>query len=272
MATSEMVIASALLLKNRKTRKLASFDPNESIRSIQLYGVRPDQIKEAVRLLVSECGVSHVDLNFGCPVRKITSRGGGSALPLRPHLFGRLVAAAVAGARGEVPVTVKIRVGLTPELQTHLQAGRIAESEGAAAITLHARTADQLYSPPADWAAVRQLVEAVRVPVIGNGDVDTLMRFRKYIALYLYGFQSAVQLKARLLAATSLDQWRTAVHDADSYDVSEPFPACAVRHPRLKGGGPLVRQRMGLPDGWLDEHTGGGAGAEERLSDEACEG
>ncbi|KAG2437413.1 hypothetical protein HXX76_006065 [Chlamydomonas incerta] len=349
LATSEMVIASTLLVKNRRSRQLAAFDAEERVRSVQLYGVKPEQLEQAVRLLVSECGVQHVDLNFGCPVRKITARGGGSALPLRPRLFAKLVAAAVAGARGEAPVTVKFRVGLTPELPTHLQAGRLAEAEGAAALVLHARTADQLYASPVDWAAVRALVQTVAIPVVGNGDVfeggdalrllretgcagvmvgraavgrpwvfdevaaaltgapppppprlgevaaaalrhaemevdwyrgyhdsekDTLLRFRKFIKLYLLGFTSAEPLQSRLFAAETLDQWRAAVYGGmgELYDAAEPFPAAAVRFPRLKGGGPLVRQRMGLPDGWLEEARGGGGRAEAQLTDDACEG
>eukprot|EP00198_Chlamydomonas_reinhardtii_P005570 XP_001694906.1 predicted protein [Chlamydomonas reinhardtii] len=349
MATSEMVIASTLLVKNRRTRKLASFADDERVRSVQLYGVKPEQLEQAVRLLVCEHGVQHVDLNFGCPVRKITARGGGSALPLRPRLFAKLVAAAVAGAGGEAPVTVKFRVGLTPELPTHLQAGRIAEAEGAAALVLHARTADQLYASPVDWAAVRALVEAVRIPVVGNGDVfegadalrllretgcagvmvgraavgrpwvfdevaaaltgapppppprlgevvaaalrhaemevdwyrgyhdserDTLLRFRKFIKLYLLGFNSTGSLQSCLFAAETLEQWRAAVYGGSGqlYDAAEPFPAAAVRFPRLKGGGPLVRKPMGLPDGWLEEARGGGGRAEAQLTDDACEG
>ncbi|KAF8065573.1 dus [Scenedesmus sp. PABB004] len=170
LAVSEMVIASTLRSGAPASRHLARWHADEAVRSCQLYGVRPDSIDWAVRHLVGDCGVAHVDLNYGCPVRKITSRGGGSALPLRPRLFRRLVAAAV-GAAGGVPVTVKLRLGLDDALLTYLQAGAIAADEGAAGIILHARTAAQQYSPPAQWDAVAALAAAVPVPVIGNGDV-----------------------------------------------------------------------------------------------------
>ncbi|WIA36593.1 hypothetical protein OEZ86_007882 [Tetradesmus obliquus] len=172
MAVSEMVIAATLQAGNAASRHLASWHPQEGIRSVQLYGVRPQTLDWAVKHLVQECGVHHIDLNFGCPVRKVTAKGGGSALPLRPRLFRRLVAAAAAAAGPEVPVTVKLRMGLGPELMTFLQAGVAAADAGAAGLVLHARTADQQYSPPAHWEAVQQLVQAVPgLPVIGNGDV-----------------------------------------------------------------------------------------------------
>eukprot|EP00878_Enallax_costatus_P026813 GHUV01028814.1.p1 GENE.GHUV01028814.1~~GHUV01028814.1.p1 ORF type:complete len:215 (+),score=56.91 GHUV01028814.1:540-1184(+) len=121
MAVSEMVIASTLREGNAASKHLAKWHPDERIHSVQLYGVRPGSIDWACRCLVQEAGVHHIDLNFGCPVRKVTSKGGGSALPLRPQLFRRLVSAAVKAAGQDVPVTVKLRMGLTPELLTHIQ-------------------------------------------------------------------------------------------------------------------------------------------------------
>jgi nifR3 family TIM-barrel protein len=133
------------------------------------------------RALVGE-GVAHVDMNFGCPVPKVTRHGGGSAIPLRPRLMARLVGAAVRAAAG-VPVTVKVRMGLDEHLLTYLDAGRVAESEGAAAIGLHARTALQLYAGNADWSAIAALKGTVSIPVLGNGDVwecwDALRMMRR---------------------------------------------------------------------------------------------
>jgi nifR3 family TIM-barrel protein len=166
---SEMITARGLLEANARTLLLASAPPGERPRSVQLYGSVPDEVGAAVRRLVDD-GVEHVDLNFGCPVPKITRHGGGAAIPAKPRLMARLVAAAVAAA-GRVPVTVKVRLGLDDRVLTYLDAGRVAEAEGAAAIGLHARTAAQLYSGAADWGAIARLKRHVRIPVLGNGDV-----------------------------------------------------------------------------------------------------
>jgi len=168
---SEMVGARAVVEGNERTFHIARFADDEPIRSIQLYGTDPEVMGEAVRRVRDEVGVDHIDLNFGCPARKITRHGGGSALPLRPRLFAAVVEAAVRGA-GDVPVTVKMRVGLDERHKTWLVAGRLAEEAGAAAVAVHARTAEQLYSGVADWTAIAQLKEVVTtVPVLGNGDI-----------------------------------------------------------------------------------------------------
>ncbi|MFN8092899.1 MAG: tRNA dihydrouridine synthase DusB [Vicinamibacteria bacterium] len=168
---SEMITARALVEGNRKTLLLASFGPEEATRSLQLYGVDPHYVGEAVRILVGDGHVDHVDMNFGCPVRKVTSKGGGSAIPLKPRLLRRIVAAAV-GAAGRVPVTIKFRIGIDERYTTFLDAGRVAQEEGCAAVALHARTAAQLYDGEARWEAIAELKRAVtRIPVLGNGDV-----------------------------------------------------------------------------------------------------
>jgi nifR3 family TIM-barrel protein len=168
---SEMITARALVEGNRKTLLMASFGAEETTRSLQLYGVDPFYVGEAVRLLVGEGRVDHLDLNFGCPVRKVTSRGGGAAIPVKPRLLRSIVRAAVAGA-GEVPVTLKFRMGIDEALLTYLDAGRIGEEEGCAAVGLHARTAAQLYDGEACWDAIATLKQAVKgIPVLGNGDV-----------------------------------------------------------------------------------------------------
>ncbi|MBI4880593.1 MAG: tRNA dihydrouridine synthase DusB [Planctomycetes bacterium] len=167
---SEMITARGFIEGNWKTHLLASFAPDEAPRSIQLYGTDARCLGEAARQLVADGGIEHIDLNFGCPVRKVTAHGGGAAIPLRPRLMASLVAAAVAGARG-VPVTVKFRKGIDDEHLTYLSAGRVAQEEGAAAVGLHARTAAQLYDGAADWDAIADLKAKVAIPVLGNGDV-----------------------------------------------------------------------------------------------------
>ena len=168
---SEMVSARALVEGGARSARMASFADDEPCRSIQLYGVDPVVVGEAVRRLVEGEGADHVDLNFGCPAPKVTRKGGGSALPLHGILFARIVAAAVRAA-GPVPVTVKLRIGLDDTHRTSVAAGRVAEGEGAAAVALHARTAEQLYSGDADWTAIGELKAALTtVPVLGNGDI-----------------------------------------------------------------------------------------------------
>jgi nifR3 family TIM-barrel protein len=168
---SEMITARALVEGNRKTLVLASFGPEETVRSLQLYGVDPHYVGEAVRLLVGEGRVDHLDMNFGCPVRKVTSKGGGAAIPLKPRLLRNIVRAAVTAAE-KVPVTIKFRLGIDDRYLTYLEAGRIGQEEGCVAVGLHARTAAQLYDGEADWDAIARLKQAVtRIPVLGNGDV-----------------------------------------------------------------------------------------------------
>jgi nifR3 family TIM-barrel protein len=170
---TEMVMARALLGGGAKTHRMIEFAPDDPIRSAQLYGVDPSVVHAAVRVLVEEAGVHHVDLNFGCPAPKVTRKGGGAALPAHPLLFERIVGAAVRAA-GTVPVTVKMRKGVSDDVLTFIDAARRAEDQGAAAVTLHARTAEQLYSGQADWAAVVALKDVVTsIPVLGNGDIWT---------------------------------------------------------------------------------------------------
>ncbi len=171
---SEMVTARALVEGNVKTLRMATFADDEPVRSVQLYGVDPAVVGAGVRRLVDEVGVDHIDLNFGCPAAKVTRRGGGAALVARPVLLGSIVAAAVHAA-GPVPVTVKLRLGVDDAHRTYVAAGRAAADAGAAAVALHARTAEQHYSGHADWSAIGELKSAVTdvapVPVLGNGDI-----------------------------------------------------------------------------------------------------
>ncbi len=168
---SEMITARALVYENEKTLKLADFGPDESPRSLQLYATDPHYTGEAVKRLVGEGRVDHIDMNFGCPVRKVTRKGGGAAIPVKRQLLRAIVRAAVRNA-GDVPVTIKFRMGIDDSLLTYLEAGRIGEGEGVKAVALHARTAAQLYDGHADWSAIAALKEAVRtIPVLGNGDI-----------------------------------------------------------------------------------------------------
>ena len=168
---SEMITARALVERNAKTLKLSGFNPEERPRSLQLYGTDPHSVGEAVAFLVDTDRVDHIDMNFGCPVRKVTRRGGGAAIPVKPRLLANIVRAAVRRA-GPVPVTIKLRLGIDETISTFLAAGRIAEAEGCAAVSLHARTAAQLYDGEADWHAIGELKQAIEtIPVLGNGDI-----------------------------------------------------------------------------------------------------
>jgi nifR3 family TIM-barrel protein len=178
---SEMITARGYLNGNRRTVLLASSRPDESPRSVQVYTSDPKDAGEMVARLVDD-GVDHVDLNLGCPVRKVTSHGGGAAIPVKRRLMANIVRAMVANARGK-PVTVKVRKGIDDGLLTFRDAGRVAQEEGVSAIGLHARTAAQLYSGEADWDAIGELKASVSIPVLGNGDIwecfDALRMMRR---------------------------------------------------------------------------------------------
>lgn len=169
----EMVTARALVERHPVTMHMTTFGPTETPRSLQLYTVDPGTTYAAAKMIVDENLADHIDMNFGCPVPKVTRKGGGSALPYKRRLFGQIVAAAVRATEGtDIPVTVKFRIGIDDEHHTHLDAGRIAAAEGAAAVALHARTAAQRYSGAADWDEIARLKEHVTdVPVLGNGDI-----------------------------------------------------------------------------------------------------
>ena len=175
MYVNEMVMATALVHGSAKTERMVTFAPDESPRSLQLYGSDPVMLARAVTKLCENDIVDHIDMNFGCPVAKVTRKGGGAAVPAKPNLLRAIMKAAVKAAEPYgIPVTAKFRIGVDEDLITYLNTGRIAEEEGIASIALHARTAEQHYSGTARWDAIAALKEAVSsIPVLGNGDIWT---------------------------------------------------------------------------------------------------
>jgi nifR3 family TIM-barrel protein len=168
---SEMITTRALVERNPKTMRLIRFEPDEQPRSIQLYGVDPATVGADVRMVVEEDLADHVDLNFGCPVPKVTRKGGGSALPWRIDLFDDIVTSAVRNARGAVPVTIKMRIGIDAEHHTYRDAALRAQDAGVAHVALHGRTAADFYGGTADWAPIAELANLLDIPVLGNGDI-----------------------------------------------------------------------------------------------------
>ncbi|SDT40497.1 tRNA dihydrouridine synthase DusB [Jiangella sp. DSM 45060] len=168
----EMITSRGVVERDEKTLNMLVFADNEDVRSVQLYGVDPYYVGEAVKVLAGDFGVAHVDLNFGCPVPKVTRKGGGAALPYKRGLLEAILRSAVAAAGPYgIPVTMKTRKGIDDDHLTYLDAGRIAEDAGCAAIALHGRTAVQHYSGEADWSSIAALKEQVGIPVLGNGDI-----------------------------------------------------------------------------------------------------
>ncbi|MFD1828177.1 MULTISPECIES: tRNA dihydrouridine synthase DusB [Streptomyces] len=314
---SEMITTRALVERDAKTMRLVRFDASEKPRSIQLYGVDPATVGKAVRMIADEDLADHIDLNFGCPVPKVTRKGGGSALPYKRPLLRAILREAVAGAGG-LPVTMKMRKGIDDDHLTYLDAGRIAVEEGVTAIALHGRTAAQHYGGTADWEAIAALKEAVpEIPVLGNGDIwsaddavrmmretgcdgvvvgrgclgrpwlfadlvnacegsgervrpslrevaEVMVRharllgewledeargvidFRKHVAWYTKGFSVGSEMRRRLAVASSLAELEDLLGELD---LDQPWPQGADG-PRGRTSG---RNRVVLPDGWLDD-------------------
>lgn len=168
----EMITSRGLVEGDQHTKDMLVFDERETVRSVQLYGTDPVYVGKAAEILCAEYGVAHIDLNFGCPVPKVTRKGGGGALPWKRGLLAEILEHAVAAATPyDVPVTMKTRKGIDDDHLTYLDAGRIAQESGCAAIALHGRTVSQAYSGTADWEAIAALVAHVDIPVLGNGDI-----------------------------------------------------------------------------------------------------
>ncbi|MEY3455779.1 MAG: tRNA-dihydrouridine synthase, partial [Actinomycetota bacterium] len=170
---NEMVMATGIVHGSRKTDTMLTFSSDESFRSLQLYGSDPAMLSAAIDKLGREGRVDHIDMNFGCPAPKVTRRGGGAAVPVKRNLLRAIVRSAVKTASTYgIPVTCKFRMGIDDSLLTHVETGVICAEEGAAAIALHARTAQQHYAPSARWEAIAELKQAVgSIPVLGNGDI-----------------------------------------------------------------------------------------------------
>lgn len=172
---SEMVTARALIERRPETLRMIVPGKGEWPRSVQLYSVDPHVMREAVTMLGKENLADHIDMNFGCPVPKVTRKGGGAALPYKRRLFSSIVGAAVEAAKPfGIPVTVKMRIGINSDHQTYLEAAQNAAELGVHWVALHARTAEQMYEGKSDWSAITRLVEHLRptgVPVLGNGDI-----------------------------------------------------------------------------------------------------
>jgi nifR3 family TIM-barrel protein len=341
----EMITSRGLVERDSTTLKMLVFDDLETTRSVQLYGTDPSYVGKATEILCAEYGVHHVDLNFGCPVPKVTRKGGGGALPWKRGLLAEILSAAVAAAAPyDVPVTMKTRKGLDDDHLTYLDAGRIAQESGVAAIALHGRTVAQSYSGRADWDAIATLVEHVDIPVLGNGDiweagdalqmveqtgaagvvvgrgclgrpwlfrdlaaafsdlpvveegallpsrnrttlptlgeVRTMMRrhaellsehmgeergcmeFRKHVSWYLKGFRAGGELRHSLALVDSLAALDRLLAELDP---DEPFPVSELGSPRGRQGSP--RERVALPEGWLDDADG----TSLRLTEDASE-
>ncbi len=325
----EMITSRGLVEGDEHTRRMLVFDPAEKVRSVQLYGTDPVYVGKAAEILCAEFGVAHIDLNFGCPVPKVTRKGGGGALPWKRGLLARILEHAVAAAAPfDVPVTMKTRKGLDDDHLTYLDAGRIAQESGCAAIALHGRTVAQAYSGRADWDAIGALAAHVDIPVLGNGDiweaadalrmveqtgadgvvvgrgclgrpwlfrdlaaafagervatlprlgeVTAMMRrhaellaelmgeergcseFRKHVSWYLKGFSAGGEMRRSLGLVDSLASLDELL---ERLDPDEPFPVAELGTPRGRQGSP--RQRVVLPEGWLDDTDGtGGCGPE----------
>ncbi len=172
---SEMVTARALIERRPETLRMIVPGPGEWPRSVQLYSVDPHTMRAAVTMIGKENLADHIDMNFGCPVPKVTRKGGGAALPYKRKLFSAIVGAAVEAAKPfGIPVTVKMRIGIDTDHHTYLDAAKSAADIGVAWVALHARTAEQMYEGKSDWSAITRLVEHLAptgVPVLGNGDI-----------------------------------------------------------------------------------------------------
>ena len=172
---SEMVTARALIERRPETLRMIVPGPGERPRSVQLYSVDPHTMRAAVTMIGKENLADHIDMNFGCPVPKVTRKGGGAALPYKRKLFSAIVGAAVEAAKPfGIPVTVKMRIGIDTDHHTYLDAAKSAADIGVAWVALHARTAEQMYEGKSDWSAITRLVqhlEPTGVPVLGNGDI-----------------------------------------------------------------------------------------------------
>ena len=256
----EMITSRGLVERDTTTLKMLVFDELETTRSVQLYGTDPSYVGKATEILCAEYGVHHVDLNFGCPVPKVTRKGGGGALPWKRGLLGEILRSAVAAAEPYgVPVTMKTRKGLDEDHLTYLDAGRIAQESGIVAIALHGRTVAQSYSGVADWDAIARLVDHVDIPVLGNGDIweagDALRMVDRTGA-------AGVVVGRGCLGRPWLFRDLAAAFSSPPVDGGVPSPSRAEATPELPALGE-VRAMMRRHAELLSEHMGEERGCKE---------
>jgi nifR3 family TIM-barrel protein len=170
--TTEFVSAEGILHRNERTSRYLEFQPDERPLGVQLFGADPDRLAEAAKAVIDWVAPDFIDLNFGCPVNKVVSRNGGSALLKDCPLLASVARSVVSAAAG-LPVTAKIRIGWDSRSVNATETARILEGEGISRLAVHGRTKEQGYSGEADWDVITDVVQAVQIPVIGNGDIDS---------------------------------------------------------------------------------------------------
>lgn len=176
---TEMVSAAGLSRRDRKTLRYIHLRNDQPV-AIQIFGNKPEEFAKSVDFLAEHTQLACLDINMGCPVRKVVSSGSGSALMKNLDLAREIIE--ITAAKSPVPVTVKFRLGWDANQLNFLELGKIAEQAGASAVTLHARTRAQAYSGQADWSKIKELKQALQIPVIASGDVKTRQDFLVILA------------------------------------------------------------------------------------------